>query len=95
MADTVSETFRAMLMHGLKTGVVSVRFTKRDGKERVMLCTLMESVLPPRDADAVEAQRSDTAQCVWDTEANAWRSFRWDSVSAFEGASQEFCQNGN
>lgn len=94
MADTVSDTFRSMLLHALRNGIVRVVFTKRDGTERTMLCTLMESVLPERSGES-EREKNDSIQCVWDTEANGWRSFRWDSIVSFDGATAQEVVNAN
>ena len=62
-----------------------VEFTKKDGTERVMKCTLVEDYLPKIEAEKVEKNatsnsRNDEVCAVWDVEKDAWRSFRWDSV---------------
>jgi hypothetical protein len=66
---------------------VEVVFTKVDGSERVMHCTLMESLIPPSGTPQVEivpgaacSTARDTAIRVWDIDKQAWRSFRRDSV---------------
>lgn len=68
---------------------VRVTFTKKDGSERVMSCTLVESRIPsdksPKSTDEGETTSTAASACrVFDTEIGEWRSFRWDSVSNVE-----------
>ena len=60
--------------------VVEVTFTKKDGTERVMNCTLIEDYLPETTGSG-RAANSD-ALAVFDTDVEDWRSFRWDSVKS-------------
>ena len=70
----------------LKESVANVVFTKADGSERKMRCSLR-----PQDLPAIEAAKTDTnpkkqsteAIAVWDLDAQGWRSFRIDSVKDF------------
>ena len=67
----------------LRTGVVEVKFTKVDGTERVMRCTLQPQYLPESiEKEGVKVRNPDV-QSVWDIDINAWRSFRFDSVKEF------------
>lgn len=66
----------------LHESTVEVTFTKKDGTERVLKCTLNEDVVPPTGDKLHNVSRSDSAQPVYDIENNAWRSFRWDSVKS-------------
>lgn len=69
----------------LNEGDVRVVFTKKDGTERTMLCTLREEKIPAEFKPKTEATNfTDEAMRVFDLEANGWRSFRWDSVKKFE-----------
>jgi len=70
---------RQELVSKLKTGEVSVTFTKKDGTERVMKCTLDEGVVPAVETKGTK-KSNDEVLAVWDTEKNAWRSFRIDSI---------------
>ena len=68
---------------------VCVTFTKKDGSERKMQCTLVESRIPAdkRPKSLNESEDSSTigsAVRVFDTELGEWRSFRWDSVKSVE-----------
>ena len=64
----------------LEQSVVEITFTKKDGTERVMNCTLLEDYLP-ETTGAGRSAGSD-ALAVFDVDADGWRSFRWDSVKA-------------
>jgi len=67
----------------LKESVVTVVFTKVDGSEREMKATLKEDLLPvveKTDTTKPERKKSDEVLAVFDTEAEGWRSFRWDSI---------------
>jgi len=58
---------------------MKVVFTKVNGEERTMLCTLHESVLPEPMVSSTRKVNPDTIS-VWDTENDDWRSFRIDSI---------------
>ena len=67
----------------LRSGIVEVTFTKVDGTERVMRCTLQPQYLPESiEKEGVKVRNPDV-QSVWDIDINAWRSFRFDSVKEF------------
>lgn len=68
----------------LTNNVVVVTFTKKDGEERVMKCTLNENLLPPKDPDVKPKKKSEDVIAVWDLDKSAWRSFRYDSVKHLE-----------
>ena len=63
-----------------------VTFTKKDGTEREMYCTLSESRIPadkqPKSGveEAANSPTVGSALRVFDTVTNEWRSFRWDSI---------------
>jgi hypothetical protein len=69
-----------------RQGVITVRFTKKNGDERIMKCTLLSEYLP-QQKDVEEATTMDNPNliAVWDVEANGWRSFRIDSVISLNG----------
>jgi len=69
----------------LKEEVVEVTFTKLNGDERVMPCTLIPSYLPPAKKDEPITQEkvrkvSEEVVAVWAIESKAFRSFRYDRV---------------
>ena len=69
----------------LRTNICEVTFTKVNGDNRVMTCTLREDLVPPvaSHADDYGVQRTLDVIRVWDTNALGWRSFRVDNVSNF------------
>lgn len=71
-----------VLQETLKDNVVTVTFTKANGEERVMRCTLIESYIQEKGR-GVRKINADVIS-VWDLEKNGWRSFRKDSVKTYE-----------
>jgi hypothetical protein len=75
---------REELLEDLHEGIVKVTFTKKDGTERVMNCTLVPSYLPEAYRtdvrDDEDKKVNENVLAVWDTDADGWRSFRLDSV---------------
>ena len=95
--NTVQDTVAAIkgiptkeeLFKLLKKEVVKVTFTKLNGEERVMPCTLIESFLPKATKEDPITQKkvreiSDKVIAVWAIESNAYRSFRYDRVKSVE-----------
>jgi hypothetical protein len=79
--DGLNPDFQLWLKGLLNERDVRVMFTKKDGTEREMLCTLAESKIPEDQKPKTEGGNfSDEAQRVFDLEKQEWRSFRWDSV---------------
>ena len=79
--DPEFQTWLKGVLHDVKSSVC-VTFTKKDGTERAMQCTLAENRIPtekrPKDSEAGKAVGS--AVRVFDTEKQEWRSFRWDAI---------------
>jgi hypothetical protein len=73
----------------LKTYTANVTFTKVDGSERVMKCTLNETLIPQsteeKKTDRVKVE-NDNVLAVWDLESEGWRSFKIDSVKSVQRA---------
>ncbi len=72
------------LIDMLRHNVVTVTFTKVNGDERVMKCTLRGELIPnapTRNGELVVEQKSTSNNVsVWDIDANGWRSFRVENV---------------
>lgn len=73
----------------LVNGVVTVVFTKVDGTERTMKCTLLPEYMPASVAqgqqlltEALPKAENPNTISVWDIESQGWRSFRIDSVKS-------------
>jgi hypothetical protein len=78
--------FSSWLKDMLMFGAVTVTFTKRDGTERVMRCTLSPEMLPPvvvtEDAEPKKQRKvNEAVMAVYDLEAAGWRSFTITSVT--------------
>lgn len=62
----------------------TVTFTKKDGTQRIMRCTLRPDALPEMITESTrtstEKRELDSTIAVWDLDLGAWRSFRLDSV---------------
>lgn len=81
----VGEMKREMV-NVLKESEATVTFTKKDGTERVMKCTLQTEFLPiqkPKPEGYVARKPNDEVIAVFDIEKKAFRSFRIDSVISF------------
>lgn len=72
---------RTDLTEALRKGTIQIKFTKKDGSERLMKCTLQEGIVVPyeRKTDRV-VERTDNNLAVWDVEATAWRSVNIDTI---------------
>jgi hypothetical protein len=90
--DVNFKTWLKGMLHA-NTESVNIKFTKKDGSERAMVCTLDEARIPsdkrPKqldpefaDFEKTPAKSSDEALRVFDLEKQAWRSFRWDSIKS-------------
>ena len=66
----------------LRVSEGTVTFTKSDGTERVMKCTLMPDQLPKVEIKegAKPRKESTTSMRVFDLEKNEWRSFTLKKV---------------
>lgn len=66
----------------------TITFTKKDGSERVMNCTLRSDMLPAVEIkeDKTPRKKNDNVLSVYDLEANGWRSFTISSVKRVEFA---------
>lgn len=69
----------------LRNNVATVTFTKVDGSERVMKCTLLKEYIPnavTKGQNVVSEETTNLNMSVWDVEAAGWRSFRINSVKS-------------
>ena len=87
---SIRETLKSILAKGES----QVVFEKVDGTVRVLRCTRDGDIVP---SDLVESTNSPKkartesvdALPVWDTEAHAWRSFKFDSLISVNGVKVE------
>ena len=76
---------RTEIIDILKNNVAQVIFTKVDGTERTLSCTLKEDVIPKASKEDPLSQKkvreiNQEVLPVWDIENNGWRSFRITSI---------------
>jgi hypothetical protein len=80
--------FKKWLKGHLKFGPVTLTFIKKDGTERVMKCTTNPTYILFKDPAVLESKKekkiNEDVMPVYDMQAGAWRSFRWDSVTQVE-----------
>jgi hypothetical protein len=78
------KTWTLGVLHDENIKDLCVTFTKKDGTNRDMRCTLVEGRIPtdkhPK-TEGASSKDSGSAVRVFDTEKSEWRSFRWDSVT--------------
>lgn len=80
------DNFKDTLKTLLKSSEATICFTKKDGTERVMRCTLNPDLLPlpkvdeSKVATKPERKKSDTSLAVYDLDAQGWRSFVITSI---------------
>jgi hypothetical protein len=77
--------FKRWLKSHLAYGETTVVFTKKDGTERVMKCTTNPELVPAVEiVESTEPKKekkvNEEVMPVYDLEAKAWKSFRWDSI---------------
>ena len=88
-AESERADFRRFVEGLLHEGQVTVEFIKADGTVRAMICTLSEDhgakYNPVTEAAVTPGkprrQPTEHVRTVWDCEAGAWRSFRWDRLN--------------
>lgn len=88
------EEFRQWLREMLYKEQVLIEFTKADGSDRVMKCTLntelgakykTEVLIENEAAVQTNPKKVNTDACaVWDIDAGEWRSFRWDRLKRID-----------
>jgi hypothetical protein len=86
--DRVEPMLHKWLKDILTVTEVTVTFTKVDGTERVMRCTLETNKLPPVviKEDAKPRKQSDTTKAlrVFDVEKQEWRSFTIKNIKRIQ-----------
>jgi len=95
LSERETKLFKKWLKSHLAHGPTTIVFTKKDGTERVMECTTSLSLVPfveervhitntdnPIDFPAPKKEKkvNEDVMPVFDLEAKAWKSFRWDSI---------------
>lgn len=86
--DNLEKKIHSWLKGVLVTTPATITFTKVDGTERVMKCTLEADKLPPVvvKEDAKPRKQSDSTKAlrVFDLEIKEWRSFTIKNIKRIE-----------
>lgn len=84
ITDNDWDVFSKWIKGVLITHTPTITFTKKDGTERVMKCTLIPDLLPVQEiVEGKEPRKqNDAVMSVYDVEANGWRSFTIKSVKS-------------
>lgn len=68
----------------LAEGEITIKFTKKNGEERLMRCTKNFDKIPsefhPKEDSTRKISETSDAIPVFDTEVNGWRSFNVSNV---------------
>lgn len=86
VTDNDWDVFSKWIKGVLITNTPTITFTKKDGTERVMKCTLRPDLLPVQEITEGKEPRkqNDAIMSVYDVEANGWRSFTIRSVKSVQ-----------
>jgi hypothetical protein len=77
------KTFENTMRQKLKTNVCEVTFTKVNGEERIMTCTLIEDKIPEEFKPKGSRKPYVGVISAFDINAEGWRSFKSDNVKRF------------
>lgn len=84
--DESVELFFDRIRDILRNQELTITFTKKDGTDRVMRCTLDPNKLPIKENTETNSQRktNNETMAVFDLEAQGWRSFTKKSVKCVD-----------
>jgi len=84
--DEGAEIFFDRIKEILHTQELKITFTKKDGTERVMRCTLDPNKLPVQESTEIKTERkvSTETMAVFDLDVQGWRSFTKKSVKCVD-----------
>ena len=86
---------RDVILKDLREYVMEIYFTKVNGEDRAMRCTLRPDLLPPGYANDITEEKSFHTEnpnviAAWDVQKRGWRSFRIDSVTFVQDVSHNY-----
>jgi len=84
--DEGAELFFDRIKEILREQEIKITFTKKDGTERVMRCTLDPNKLPVQESTETSTTRkvSTETMAVFDLDVQGWRSFTKKSVKCVD-----------
>lgn len=86
--EITEDDFKDIVLELLYVGIQDVTFTKKDGTERTLVCTLRPDLLPAKpepvagEEPKVRAKSSTDSISVFETNLQEWRSFNMSNVIA-------------
>ena len=86
---------RDVILKDLREYVMEIYFTKVNGEDRAMRCTLRPDLLPPGYTKDITEEKSFHTEnpnviAAWDVQKRGWRSFRIDSVTFVQDVSHNY-----
>lgn len=83
------------ILKDLRKSVIEVHFTKVNGENRIMHCSLMPELLPETyNEDLKEEtdfhQKNPNVVAAWDVQKGGWRSFRVDTVQYVQDVTHKY-----
>ena len=86
---------RDTILKDLREYVIEVTFTKVNGENRVMRCTLRPDLLPENYINEAAEEKAfhqvnPDVIAAWDVVKGGWRSFRVDSVSYVQNVNENY-----
>jgi hypothetical protein len=72
------------LLRDLQNHTVKITFTKKDGTERLMRCTLQPQVVSLLVTGQGTSNPNPEVIPVWDLDKSAWRSFNRNSIIHYD-----------
>lgn len=80
------EPLKEDVLKTLRAGEATVRFTKVDGSEREMRCTLNEVHIPSDKQPKTKESSSTAGSAIraFDLDKGEWRSFRLESLISYK-----------
>lgn len=83
--EEAKQTLGEQLVEVLKDHEVTVTFTKRDGSQREMRCTLNSNLADiPQSYSSSSVNPDEGRVTVWDMDKQGWRSFYVDTVTSIK-----------
>lgn len=80
---------RQEIIDKLTENVCVVIFTKVNGEERSMPCTLRPDMLPPQEVKESTKKVNEDVVSVWVTDIDQWRSFRVENLLSLVAIEEE------
>ena len=86
---------RDTILKDLREYVIEVTFTKVNGEQRNMRCTLRPDLLPPNYVNEISEEKkyhqtNPDVIAAWDVQKGGWRSFRIDSVTYIQNVNENY-----